>query len=264
MEAEATNFELTIIVPCFNESPRVTGALSNISSACASLNLTNYEVLVVDDCSSDDTKEVVKNYIATLPSPHNFRLIIHEVNRGLGRTFVDTAFKGRGRYCRLVCGDDVESAETIATILSKLGEADIVVPLHPKNIQGKPLFRRILSKLYTKLVNLISGYNIAYYNGCPLLLRYDVMRWGPYSYGFGFQADLLTRLLDEGRTYIEVQVNAEHFEKDSGVSAIHLRNLLSVGHTLLELAIRRVRRSLYPPTPEMLAAARTGALFGED
>ena len=42
------------------------------------------------------------------------------------------------------------------------------------------------------------------------------MRWAPYNYGFGFQADLITMLLEEGADYIEMTVTGSHFEKGSG------------------------------------------------
>jgi hypothetical protein len=71
------------------------------------------------------------------------------------------------------------------------------------------------------------------------------MRWGPYSFGFGFQAELITRLLDEGATYLEIPVFASHEEKAGGNSALNWRNYLSVGHTLLEIFIRRIRKHAF-------------------
>ena len=68
------------------------------------------------------------------------------------------------------------------------------------------------------------------------------MRWGPYSFGFGFQAELITRLLDEGASYIEIPLSNTHREKSGGNSALNFKNLLSVGHTLSEVLIRRVRK----------------------
>ena len=94
-------------------------------------------------------------------------------------------------------------------------------------------------------MNALSGYHVRYYNGLALHLRYNVMRWGPYSFGFGFQAELITRLLDEGATYVEIPVNAVHLEKKGQNSALNLKNFLSVGHTLLEVLLRRVRRRAF-------------------
>ncbi len=84
-----------------------------------------------------------------------------------------------------------------------------------------------------------------YYNGCALHLRYNVMRWGPYSFGFGFQAELITRLLDEGATFLEIPVHTNHVEKSAHNSAINYGNFLSVGHTLLEIFIRRLRKRVF-------------------
>jgi hypothetical protein len=71
------------------------------------------------------------------------------------------------------------------------------------------------------------------------------MRWGPYSFGFGFQAELITRLLDEGASYIEIPVTARHQAKTGGNSALNIKNFLSVSHTLLEMLIRRIRRRTF-------------------
>ena len=75
--------------------------------------------------------------------------------------------------------------------------------------------------------------------------RYNVMRWHSNSHGFGFQADLITRLLDLNATYIEVPVYPN--ERAGGeTKAFKLRNICSVGHTLLEIWIRRLGKFVYP------------------
>jgi hypothetical protein len=130
-------------------------------------------------------------------------------------------------------------------IFKHVGVADIVIPCQNQDkILGKSRARRFLSKTFTFLVNFISGYNIRYYNGMAVHLRYNVMRWHPSSYGFGFQADILTRLLDEGASFVQVESYGTD-RKGGDSTALHIRNILSVGHTLLELAIRRLRRLLY-------------------
>jgi hypothetical protein len=112
-------------------------------------------------------------------------------------------------------------------------------------LPGKSAFRQWLSNFYTVVVNMLSGYNLRYYNGLATHLRYNVMRWGPYSFGFGFQAELITRLLAEGSSYIEIKVEGTHTEKSGGNSALNVRNFLSVAHTLLEIWIRRVRKRAF-------------------
>jgi hypothetical protein len=124
-----------------------------------------------------------------------------------------------------------------------LGKADIIIPYYPV-LPGKSRSRKVVSKLYTWLVDLLSGHSIRYYNGCALYRRFHVMRWAPYNYGFGFQADLITTLLDEGASFEELSVEGFHLVKDRG-SPLNFRNFLSTGHTLLEMLLRRIRRTLF-------------------
>jgi glycosyltransferase involved in cell wall biosynthesis len=234
--------DLSLFVPCFNEETRVVATIRTIEAAMSELGCS-YEIIVVDDGSTDNTLQVVSEYAKSNPEVP-LRLHSNPYNLGLARTFVDTAFRGRGEYYRLVCGDNVEPKDAITTICRNMGKADIIVPYHPI-LPGKSNFRRIVSRAYTILVNVISGYSLQYYNGCALYRRFHVMRWAPYTYGFGFQADLISRLLDEGLTYFEVPVNVSHVTKDEGGSPLNFRNFVSIGHTLFEIFLRRMRRVIY-------------------
>jgi len=234
--------DVTLMVPCLNEAANIAPTLDHIASAMRELPYS-YEILVIDDGSTDGTSAVVEEYAEAHPDLP-LRLHRHAANRGLTRTYVDGAFLARGRYYRQVCGDNVEQKDVLIASLAPLGKADMIIPYRLKT-PGKSPFREWLSRLYTHLINLLSGYNLRYYNGQATHIRYNVMRWGPYSFGFGFQAELITRLLDEGATYIEVPVGGTHTNKAGKNSALNLRNFLSVTHTLMETLIRRIRRQTF-------------------
>lgn len=233
--------DLTLFVPCLNEEARVVPTLETVRAALGELSL-RHEVIVVDDGSTDRTAEVVQAYLRDHPDLP-VRLHRNPRNFGLSRSFVDTAFRGRGRYYRLVCGDNIESKETMVRLLREVGQADMILPYYPV-LPGKSAVRRAISKTFTRIVNLLGGYDLHYYNGCALYRRYHVMRWASYNYGFGFQADLVTKLLDEGATYREIPLEGFHLTKDRG-SPLNLRNFLSTGHTLSEIFLRRIRRLVY-------------------
>ncbi|MGD1083268.1 MAG: glycosyltransferase family 2 protein [Verrucomicrobiota bacterium] len=235
--------EITIVVSCYNEEGFITDTIENVIQALKATGHT-FEIIVVDDVSRDNSVQKVRDYMRTHPE-HPIRLVQNKVNRGLANNYIEAAFLGRGKYYRLCCGDDSESPEALVNIFRQIGVADIVVPCQNQDeIVGKSAGRRLLSKTFTFLVNLISGYHIQYYNGMAVHLRHNVLRWHPSSYGFGFQADILTRLLDEGASFVQVRSFGAD-RKGGGSTALTTRNLLSVGHTLLELSIRRLRRLLY-------------------
>ena len=70
------------------------------------------------------------------------------------------------------------------------------------------------------------------------------MRWHADTDGFGYQAEILARLLEEGASYIEVEV--PNYDRDSGVTkAFSVKNFLAVSHSLFQIFLRRLRWYLY-------------------
>jgi len=229
--------DLTLFVAWYNEEQNIVATLQTIQDTMQGLPLT-YEIVVIDDASRDRSVAVIKEYQHRNPLMPMV-VVENAQNRGLARNFVEAAFLGRGRYFKLVCGDNVETREGLLAVLKHLGSADVVVPYHERT-EGRTLLRRVLSRTYTALVNLLSGYSLKYYNGCGAYRRADVMRWHSRSSGFGFQAELLVRLFDEGAAYIEVPIVGQERQAGSA-SALKVRNWLSVGGTLLAIGCRRRR-----------------------
>jgi glycosyltransferase involved in cell wall biosynthesis len=245
--ATMTNIvDLTVLVTCYNEQEYIVNTLETLDRALRQVGVS-HEIIVIDDCSKDASVERIREYQQQHPEVP-LTLKINQVNRGFANNYVDGSFLGRGKYYHLVCGDDSMPEEFLAAAYRLLGKADMIVPYQIQGeVAGKQYFRKIISRTFTFLVNLLSGYRMKYYNGMAVQLRYNVMRWHPVSYGFGFQADTVTMLLDQGVSYIQVYTRSID-KKGSGSTSISMRNLLSVAHTLLEVAIRRIRRVLYGRT----------------
>jgi glycosyltransferase involved in cell wall biosynthesis len=197
----------------------------------------SYEIVVIDDCSRDRSADLVEDYIRRHPDA---RILLrrNRLNRGLAQNYFDAAFIGKGKYYRLICGDDAEPKDTIVAVCRRIGEADMLLPYYVSS-EGKSLYRRLLSNAYTMLVNAISGYRLHYYNGLAVHLRYNVMRWHPNTRGFGFQADIVCMLLDQGFSHLEVPVKTVE-RKGAGSEALTFSNILSVAHTLVDIIVRRI------------------------
>jgi glycosyltransferase involved in cell wall biosynthesis len=254
---ERREVDITIVVSCYNEEDLIVGTLENVTSALTEIG-RSYEIIVVDDASRDRSVQVVQDYINANPNLP-IQLKANAINRGLGFNYVETAFAGKGKYFRLCVGDDAEPKEVLVNLFQYIGRADIVIPYNYRPVVDNARIRNLLSATYTRLVNLISGYNIRYYNGLAIHLRYNVTRWPPSSAGFGFQADIITRLLDEGATYMQVPSYSVN-RKGGASTALRFSNILSVGHTFLEIGIRRLKNWLYgrktaPPVEIHLKAA---------
>ncbi len=212
---EDASLDLTVFVSCYNEAPYIVGTLDTIRSSAAEVGL-NYEIIVIDDASRDNSREVVIDYIGSHPED---RVVLrsNRTNKGLAQNYLDAAFIGKGKYYRLICGDNAEPKESIVAVLREIGQADIIVPYYISK-EGKSLRRRLISSTYTGLVNLMTGYRLHYYNGLALHLRHNVLRWH----------SIITIEQRQGKS-----------------NALTLRNFLSVGHTFVEIINRRLSNRLY-------------------
>ena len=74
--------DLTIVIPAYNESDRIVEPLAKILDFCKSSGQT-YEIIVVDDGSSDDTTEIAQKALTSTPTVSS-QVIRYEKNRGKG------------------------------------------------------------------------------------------------------------------------------------------------------------------------------------
>lgn len=229
---------ISFIVTCYNEEKHVIGTIETIHKAATHLGLT-YEIIVFDDASKDNTAKVVNEFILNFPDIP-VQLYQNKVNKGVAYNFVEGAFQSNGEYCRLICGDNIESIETHTTILQNIGKSDIIIPYY-RTIIGRTFLRYLISKSFTFVVNFISGFSIKYYNGCPVFRRLDVMRWHVETTGLGYQAELIIRLLRHDKSHIEIAVDG--FDRKGSVS-FRLKNVLSVCHSITKILLSRLRVSV--------------------
>lgn len=113
---------LTIIVPAYN----VEMFLSKCLDSVISLEIPNYEVIVIDDGSTDDTFSICEKY----KERYDFIITIHQNNKGLRLTREVGIYNARGKYICFVDADDwIEEKFLIDSlnILEKKVSIDITV-----------------------------------------------------------------------------------------------------------------------------------------
>tara|TARA_B100000575_G_scaffold294639_1_gene312529 strand:+ start:14442 stop:15176 length:735 start_codon:yes stop_codon:yes gene_type:complete len=233
-------FKLTFFIPCLNEEKNIVSTLNNITYVIEKSKI-NSEIIIVDDNSSDKTVLEVENY--ENKSNLKINLIKNSSTKGLGLNYVDAAFKAEGEYYMLVNGDNAEPKESILSIVSLIGQADMIIPYF-KNDDTRSFWRVLISKIFTFIINLISNQNIPYYNGPVLHKTYNVMRWSPDTHGYAYQAELITRILDEGVSYKTILIKNSNRNFGSS-SAFSFKNILSVIHSILQIFLRRLRKLIF-------------------
>lgn len=246
--------DLTVYVPCFNEERLISRTLDTIRESLDGYGL-DYEVLIYDDASQDQTSQVALDYIARHGLEANVFLIRNPVNAGIGVNYFRAAERGRGEYFIVIFGDNAEPVESLKRVFNLIGKADVIIPYFDTRLfdlrfngDNRSFRRRAISILFAWIVRLISGHNIKYFNGFVLHRRANVLRHRRDTYGLGYQAELLCSVLSEpGVSFLEVKVF--NYDRVEGVpTAFKPKNVVSVIGSLWR--ILRARRFSSPPRPQ--------------
>ena len=115
---------ISIAIASYNYAARLSVAFASIKQQ----KFTDYEVLYVDDCSTDNSVEVIESFIKENPSL-NIRLIKNEKNMGLVYSKNRLISEARGKYIMLCDADDWmldDCLETLAAV-AKATNADRIV-----------------------------------------------------------------------------------------------------------------------------------------
>jgi dolichol-phosphate mannosyltransferase len=239
--------DLTIFIPCYNESENITRTLDNILEAASGFDF-NYEILIYDDASQDNTSEVAKKYIAEHDLQDCAEVIRNEKNAGIGINYFRAAERGRGEYFIVFFGDNSEPVESMVKMFDLMGHADIIIPYIDSrfidsrfNSDKRMFIRRFFSINFARIVRVISGHRIHYFNGFVMHRRENVLRNKIDAYGLGYQAELLCNILYEpGITFLQVRVSCA--DRTEGVpTAFKPRNVVSVMGSLFRIFKRRLR-----------------------
>ena len=116
---------LFVLLPCYNEAENIGALIENWIEQKAGLEKNGYELRInaIDDCSTDNTKEIVKKYVAEYPNTVN--LIEHQVNKNLvgGLNTAIGFFAENGAEEDLLCimdGDNTQKPQYIHDMIKKL------------------------------------------------------------------------------------------------------------------------------------------------
>ena len=136
----------------------------------------------------------------------------------------------------MITGDATEPSDEIKKIVNNIGKADMILTYL---IDKRGVARRVLSKMFVFIINLITLNNLKYYNGPNIHLLENVkLRSGRRS-GFGYQAELISAQIRKKKTYIEIEIDP--YLKSSETSpALNLRNLLSVIGSIILIFLNQI------------------------
>lgn len=249
-----TRPSLSVVVPCYNEATNVRGTVESIKAALKEADrFSGYEVLIFNDCSTDETGRIADEIAEKEPE---VRVIHNPANRGFGYNYTEGVRQARNDYVIMVPGDNEIPTDAITAVLTRAGDADLIIP-YTRNTWVRPLSRRVVSRAFVALINTLFGLDLRYYNG-TCLIRSELLKMVPMTtWGFAYMAAILVRLIRSGATFVEVGVDIQ--QRETGESkAFRPSNVASVVSAILKLfwEVRVTERARYG-SPARRAAATT-------
>ena len=146
------NIYLSIILPMYNEVGAIGDHLTNLLSWCDSdLTEQGYEVIVIDDGSSDNSADVVKN----IHHPR-LRLIQHPYNIGNGAAIKNGIRSAQGKYVLMMDSDGQHKVEDIPRLLAHIQEFHMVVGARTRE-SDTARHRDLANFIYNSLASYVCG-----------------------------------------------------------------------------------------------------------
>lgn len=143
---------VSIVVPAYNEEGSISRTIDEIDGVMKSQDY-KYEIIVVDDGSTDGTVEIAKQK----PSA---RIIQHPYNRGYGASLKTGIKNAQGEIILIIDADSTYPVEKIPLLLSHMNEYDMVVGARTNKDAKIQLIRRPAKWVLSRLANYLSGTKI--------------------------------------------------------------------------------------------------------
>jgi glycosyltransferase involved in cell wall biosynthesis len=238
---------LSFVVPGYNEAENIAETIAEIEAAARDAGIARFEIVVVDDCSKDQTAVIVA---ALAREKSHLKLVRNKQNLGFGGAYKEGVRNATGTYVIMVPGDNAHPKGSILPILAQAGTADIIIP-YVTNPGTRSRRRQLLSRCFTGILNLLFGIQIPYFNG-TVLHKTDLLRSIEINTnGFAYQAEALVKLIKRGATFASVGVQIDESRKKR-TTAFKPKNVYRVVNTIFTLW-RDVRHT--PPTTHTASQA---------
>jgi glycosyltransferase involved in cell wall biosynthesis len=229
---------LTIFFPCYNDAGTI-GSLVAAADVVAAEYTTDYEIIVVDDGSTDSSRDLLTQLLPKYP---RLRLVFHEGNRGYGgalRSGFGHATKDLVFYTD---GDGQYDVFELRRLLPILQDGIDVVNGY-KLVRHDPLHRKIIGTVYLRLMRLLFNFHARDVDCDFRLIRRSVFDVITLEHSSGVIClELVKKLELAGFRFAEYPVH--HYHRTYGTSQFFrfgrlARAALNVGRLWWQLVVRR-------------------------
>lgn len=228
--------ELSVIMPAFNEGAHIH---ANILRVCKALNETRFEIVVVDDGSSDNTFSESQRAADDGYPVHAVR---QEKNRGKGASLFHGFEFSHGELTAFLDSDLEIAPENLLKLIKvmKSTEADVVAGVKDLQANQFPPLRRLMSRGYRAMVALLFGLTITDTQTGIKLFRREVLTDAiprVSARRFAFDIELLVAASRFGYRIVEQPVEISYHRR-GGLGRVNLAQLFNMTADTLAIFYR--------------------------
>ncbi len=233
VKGECICMQLSIIIPVYNEASRGIGTSKSLTNRLYDLQHDlqlpfDYEVIIVDDGSKDDTYNVCNKYIKDndLSNWHIYRL---KWNRGKGRTLMHGLSLSHGEYVTYIDADLSISPGFLSDFFAKYGLSQSICYVGNRYLKSsimmnnRSMTRKMISSLSQFMIRLFTsirvgdtqcGFKVFHLETYKSFARYLA------GYSWLFDIELLYALKCKNVTLLSVPVIWDNMESESTLNAL--------------------------------------------
>jgi glycosyltransferase involved in cell wall biosynthesis len=177
--ASADGVRTTVVLPAFNEG----AALPHVLDELGEYLDESYEVLVVDDGSTDDTADVINRYPV--------RFVQHSSNRGKGVAIRSGIAEAQGENVVIMDADATYPVPAIKDMVDLLDENDLVRGIRESETDSMPAVNRFGNWLFNRLLAISHGLEGSdQLTGLYAIRRSEAIRLGTEARGFDIETEI--------------------------------------------------------------------------
>lgn len=241
---------VTVVIPAYNEGPHVAEQIRHVDRIMRETGWP-YEILVVDDGSTDET--------AREADSTGVRVLQRVRNRGYGAALKLGIERARYPYILITDADGTYPVEAIPELLARAGQNAMVVGARTGTSVRVPLIRRPAKALIRWLASYLSGTRIPDLNSGLRVMRRDLVQ--RYAHllpdGFSFTTTITLASISNGHPVEYVPIN---YRARLGSSKIRARHAYDFALLVLRVIVYFNPLKVFIPTGAALALLGLGKL----
>jgi glycosyltransferase involved in cell wall biosynthesis len=197
---------LTIVVAAYNEDQNIRRMIEDLLPV-ALKSLKDFEVLIINDGSTDNTEAIVGELVTLYPN--YIKGIKFDTNSGLATVFRVAIKKSTKNYICLLPGDGAFEASSLDKVFEKVGTTDMILTNRSNQNVSRSVLRRALAKSFIEINKLIFSLDVKDINTLGVYPIKTLKEIQIVSKNWAFNLEILVKLIRKNLSYSIVDLKLE-------------------------------------------------------